>query len=229
MKSFFRTSVGKKVIVALTGMFLMLFMTVHLGLNLTLILDDTGVLYNVFAHFMITNPIIKVVEPILGLGFLLHIFFAVEAAWKNYWSRPVRYAVQNNSKSTTWVSRNILILGGLIFAFLVLHLTQFFMKMKFTGDPLYSDIEIDGQIMKNSYLLVSSVFKTSWVYCIIYSLAAIFLGLHLSHGFWSAFQTTGLSNKIWEKRLKTAGLVFATLIGVGFFIIPVYFMVFYLI
>ena len=229
MSNFIKSSIGQKVIVSATGAFLMFFVVVHLSINMTLILDDSGELFNIAAHFMATNPIIKIVEPILGIGFAVHIILAIWLTWKNYKARPIRYATQNNSESNSWASRNMFILGGLILAFLVLHLFHFFVKVKFTGDPLYTDIEINGEIMKNSYLLVSGVLKTSWTYCIIYSIAGILLGLHLSHGFWSAFQSMGLSNKVWEGRLKTVALIFATAIGAGFVIIPVYFMVFFLI
>jgi succinate dehydrogenase / fumarate reductase cytochrome b subunit len=119
------------------------------------------------------------------------------------------------------------ILGGLIATFLVMHLFHFFVKMKFTGDPLFTDVVIDGENMKNGYLLVSTLFKTSLIYSIIYIIGAIFLGLHLFHGFWSAFQSLGMSNNHWLPRLKTVALVFAVVIGTGFSIIPLYFILLY--
>lgn len=225
MGTLFSTSIGKKIIVSLSGAFLMIFMLVHLGLNLTLILDNTGELFNISAHFMATNPLIKAIEPVLAIGFIVHISFTLLLTIKNYVKRPIRYLQTNNSKTSSWASRNMFILGCLIIIFIALHLWQFFLKIKFTGDPLYVDITINGEQMKNSYLLVSTVFKTSWGYCIIYMIAAIILGLHLSHGFWSAFQTLGMNNKIWTKRLKTVSLIYATIIGVGFLIIPLYFLI----
>lgn len=228
MGTFFNASIGRKVIVSLSGAFLMLFMVVHLGLNLTLILDDTGVLFNKSAHFMATNPLIKVVEPVLAIGFAVHIIFTFLLTLKNLRTRPVGYAKSDHSKSSSWASRNMFILGSLILVFLVMHLLQFFVKMKFTGDPLYTEIIIDGEQMRNAYLLVSNVFKTSLFYCIVYMVAAILLGLHLSHGFWSAFQSLGWNNKVWMNRIKIVALIYATVIGAGFLIIPVYFMIFYL-
>jgi len=214
-------------VVSLSGLFLILFLIVHLSVNFTLILDDSGTMFNRAAHFMATNPLIRVVEPILAVGLLVHILLTIIITVKNYRARPTPYATLNGAANSSWASRNMFILGCLIASFLVLHLLHFFVKMKFTGDQLLTPVHIDGVPMKNSYLLVSTLFKESLVYSIFYIISAIFLGFHLAHGFWSAFQTLGLCNEIWLKRLQNVALVYATVIATGFSIIPLYFMLYF--
>lgn len=223
MSSFLNSSVGRKVIISLSGLFLMLFLCVHLSINLMLIVDNTGELFNLGAHFM-TNPIIRVVEPILAIGFGVHILWAITVTIQNLRARPVRYARSSQSGNSSWSSRNMFILGMLIFVFLAIHIYNFWWKIKVSGDPLLQHINIGGVEMENTYALVAGLFKSSVLYCIVYILGGILLGLHLSHGFWSAFQSIGLSNNIWRKRLHFVAIVFATIIGTGFTIIPIYFL-----
>ncbi len=224
MSNFLTASIGRKFIMSISGLFLMMFICVHLGINLLLIFDDSGDLFNMGAHFMATNPMIKVMEPVLGLGFMVHIIWSLILTIKNRQARPVSYAKTDQSDSSTWASRNMFVLGSLIFVFLVLHIMHFFWKIKVTGDPLLEHVMVHGVEMENAYALVATLFKTSAVYCIVYVLGGILLGLHLGHGFWSSFQTIGFANKIWLKRLKVIGVVFAFIIAIGFSIIPLYFL-----
>jgi len=117
------------------------------------------------------------------------------------------------------------ILGGLVLIFLVIHLWNFWWNIKFPslGTPL-AETTVDGVAMENTYALVSGLFKSSIIYCLLYILGGIFLGLHLTHGFWSAFQSIGFSNQIWRKRLECVAKIFAFIIAIGFSIIPLYFM-----
>ncbi len=218
--NFFKSSIGQKFLMSVTGLFLIVFLCVHLIMNLLLLFDSTGTLYNEGAHFMGTNPLIRVVEPILALGFVLHIVYASVLTLKNQKARPVRYAVVNQSESSKWASRNMFVLGGLVFVFIVLHLTNFYVKMKFGEMPKAAGTEID-----DAYTLVSNLFGIWW-YSIIYVIGAILLGLHLHHAFWSAFQTLGLSNELWRKRLDVVGLVYTLVIAGGFAIIPLKFLLF---
>ncbi len=222
MSNFLSSSIGKKVIMSLSGLFLIAFLCVHLTLNLFLIFDNSGELFNHGANFMATNPVIKIVEPILAIGFLIHIIWASILTLQNRKARPVKYAQRNQSQNATWASRNMYILGGLVLVFLVIHLYNFWWNIKVTGN--LEAVVVDGVEMENTYLLVSSLFKSSLVYCGLYIAGAILLGLHLTHGFWSAFQSIGFSNDIWRKRLRGLGYIFAVIIAVGFSIIPLYFM-----
>lgn len=224
MSNFLSSSIGKKVIMSLSGLFLIAFLCVHLALNLLLILDNSGEWFNIGAHFMATNPLIKIVEPILALGFIIHMIWAAILTLQNMKARPVAYDVRSQSGNCEWASRNMFILGGLVLIFLCVHLFNFWWKIKFAGSPLLAPVMIGGTEMENTYALVSSLFNESIVYCLIYILGAIFLGLHLTHGFWSAFQSIGFCNQIWRKRLECLAKIFAVVIAVGFCIIPLYFL-----
>ena len=222
MSNFLSSSIGKKVIMSLSGLFLIAFLCVHLTLNLFLIFDNSGELFNHGANFMATNPVIKIVEPILAIGFIIHIIWASILTLQNQKARPIKYAQRNQSQNATWASRNMYILGGLVLVFLVIHIYNFWWNIKVTGN--LEAVVVDGVEMENTYLLVSSLFRSSIVYCGLYIAGAILLRLHLTHGFWSAFQSIGFSNDIWRKRLSALGYIFAVIIAVGFSIIPLYFM-----
>ena len=224
MSNFLTSSIGKKIILSLSGLFLIAFLCVHLALNLLLIVDNSGDLFNIGAHFMATNPIIKIVEPILAIGFIIHIILASILTLQNRGARPIKYDLRRQSGNCTWSSRNMYILGGLVLIFLLVHLWNFWWKIKFAGDPLLAEINVDGTAMENTYALVSGLFKSSIIYCLLYILGGIFLGLHLTHGFWSAFQSIGFCNQIWRKRLECLAKIFAFIIAAGFSIIPLYFM-----
>ena len=223
MSKFLTASIGRKFVMSLTGLFLLMFVGVHLGINLLLIFDDSGELFNQGAHFMTTNPMIKIMEPVLGLGFVIHIIWSLIITYQNWIARPVRYNKQKLSMSSTWASRNMFILGGLIFVFLVMHIINFFYVIKFDPHSM-ATVTIGGVEMEDGYKLVSELFISSTLYCILYILGAILLGLHLTHGFWSAFQTIGLNNKNWMTRLKWIAWIFSIIIGAGFTVIPLYFM-----
>jgi succinate dehydrogenase / fumarate reductase cytochrome b subunit len=202
----------------------MVFIAVHLGLNLLLIFDNSGELFNQGAHFMATNPLIKIMEPILGLGFVIHIVWSFFLEYVNWKARPVKFAVKNMSGASSWASRNMLILGALVLVFLIIHMISFFIKMKFTGDPLLAEVTIGGIHMHNAYALVSVTFINSVTLGILHIIGGILLGIHLSHGFWSSFQTLGLNNKNWLKRWQVIGKIYAIVIAVGYAVIPLYFM-----
>lgn len=223
MSNFLTTSIGRKFLMSITGLFLVGFIGVHFSINLLLIFDDSGELFNLGAHFMATNPLIKVMEPVLGLGFVIHIIWSFFLEYQNYKARPVKYAVRKAGEGSTWASRNMLVLGALVLVFLVMHIIDFFYVIKFKSHEMTTAI-VDGIEMEDTYTLVATLFKESVVYCILYVLGGVLLGIHLSHGFWSAFQTLGLSNKNWLKRLQFVGKIYAILIAVGFSVIPLYFL-----
>lgn len=224
MSKFLTASIGRKFVMSLSGLFLMVFIAVHLGLNLLLIFDNSGDLFNQGAHFMATNPLIKIMEPILGLGFIIHIVWSFFLEYVNWKARPVKYDKKNMSGASTWASRNMLVLGALVLVFLIIHMINFFIKMKFTGDPLLAEVTVNGTHMHNAYALVSETFINSITLGVLHILGGILLGIHLSHGFWSSFQTLGLNNKNWLKRWKVVGNIYAVVVAVGYAVIPLYFM-----
>jgi succinate dehydrogenase / fumarate reductase cytochrome b subunit len=221
MSKFLMTSIGRKFLMSITGLFLVMFIGVHLTINLTLIFDDSGELFNSGANFMATNPIIKIMEPILGLGFVVHIIWSFFLEYQNWKSRPVKYEQRKPGESSSWASRNMLVLGALVLVFLVMHIIDFFWVIKFAPHSMPKTPE--G--MEDTYTLVASLFKESVVYCFFYVIGGILLGFHLSHGFWSSFQTLGLSNKNWMKRLQFLATLYAIIIAVGFSAIPLYFLI----
>jgi succinate dehydrogenase / fumarate reductase, cytochrome b subunit len=225
MSKFVFTSIGRKFLMSITGIFLLLFILVHLTVNLFLIFDDTGNLYNQGAHFMVSNPVIRVMEPVLALGFIIHIIWSLIIAWENWRARPVNYRKAIRSEALSWSSRNMLILGGLVFVFLVIHIFNFYVRIKFTGSPLLEGTVIGGTEVHNTYALVSTFFKGSLFYCLLYVLGGCLLGLHVTHGFWSAFQTLGFNNKQWMNRLQWIARVYAVTVAVGFSVIPLYFVI----
>jgi succinate dehydrogenase / fumarate reductase cytochrome b subunit len=224
MSKFQNSSIGRKLFMSLTGLFLIVFIMVHLTVNLFLLApffggDSSGAAYNIAAHFMATNPIIRIMEPILGIGFILHIAYAFIITYKNTKARPVAYAVVDNSKSSKWASQNMFVLGGLVFAFLAIHIANFYWQIKF-GTGVIKEVNVEGVLIHDTYLLVVDKLSNP-LFAGLYVLGGVFLGLHLSHGFWSAFQTIGFSNVAWRKRLTTLGDIFSALIAFGFAIIPV--------
>lgn len=209
MSNFLTSSIGKKVLMSLSGLFLILFLCVHLSVNLLLLVGPDA--FNAGCDFM-ALPFVKVIEPVLALGFIVHIIWASILTLQNRKARPTKYARRNQSQNCTWPSRNMYILGALVLAFLALHIATVWYRFKF------------GEITDH-YEFVSG-FLVQPVYGVIYILAGILLGLHISHGFWSAFQTIGFANRIWRKRLEYVAYFFAFVFAAGFSIIPVYFMIF---
>ncbi len=200
----------------------MLFLIVHLTINSLLLFGD-GTLFNQAANFMSSNPVMKVIEPILALGFILHIIYAAYITLKNMKARPKGYKITTKTKAS-WASKNMFVLGTLIFIFLVIHLANFFWKVKF---GTVETVMVEGKELHDVYALVAGLFKGWWWYDVIYIVGVIFLFLHLTHGFWSAFQTIGWDNEKWMPRLKVIGYIYSIIICGGFAFIPLYFLIKY--
>lgn len=223
MNWIFSSSIGRKLIMSISGLFLMMFLLVHLSVNLMLLVGN-GEAFNRAANFMATNPAIKIIEPILAIGFIIHIIYASIITLMNQRSRPIGYDKTSTNDVTSWASKNMYILGGAIFVFLIIHLINFFWKIKFGEVPTLS-YDNGLTTMENAYSLVSGLFIAYWWYDLIYVVGAIILGFHLSHGFWAAFQTLGWNNKVWINRLETIAYIYAIVIALGFSIIPLYFLI----
>ncbi len=227
MSGFVSSSIGKKFFMSITGLFLIVFLLVHLIANLALLIGPDA--FNIVSHFMGTNPVIQLMQPVLALGFVLHIIYATVLTLQNQKARPQSYAVTKTSHQSSFPSKNMYILGTVVLVFLVMHIFNYFWKIKVTGSPLLAEVEVDGVHMENAYALVAGLFtdpQYGIMYSIFYIIGAIALGLHITHGFWSAFQTVGLCNHIWRKRLERVAYAFAFIIGGGFSIIPIFLMFF---
>src|SRR5690349_905001 len=180
----FSSTLGRKLLMALTGLFLILFLTVHLAGNLQLLKDDQGHAFNVYAEFMGTNTIIQTISKGNFFFILLHVFISLALTIRNRGARGGQgYAVAG--KSSIWASRNMGILGTLILIFLVVHLKDFW-AMQHYGDMAMATY--DGESYKDLYALVRQWFSIGW-YVALYVFCMCALAFHLWHVFASAFQT----------------------------------------
>ncbi len=223
--NFLTSSIGRKLIMSLTGLFLIQFLLVHLIGNLQLILNDGGEKFNLYAQFMTTNPIIKTTSYLLYSGIILHIVQGLLIWKQNSGSRNTRYAVSKNP-NVGFSSKNMGWLGTIILVFLILHLWQFWFQMHWgvlAGPPV--DYNEGTGPVKNLYATVSAAFKNP-LYVIAYVIGMIVVGLHLKHGFQSAFQTLGLNHKKYTPLINGLGLIYSILVPLGFAIIPIYFYLF---
>ena len=207
---FFNSSLGKKLIMSLTGIFLMLFLVVHLTGNLKLLLPDEGQSFTDFVIFMEKSPLIKITSWGLYLFLLLHAIQGVIIWITNRKSKGKTYAV-NTQANASWASKNMFYLGLLIFVFLVIHLGDFWLKLKVLH--LYDDEAL--------YENVIASFKITG-YVILYEIGMIGLFFHLNHGFQSAFQTLGVNHSKYTPLIKGLGWIYSILIPLGFFMIPIY-------
>lgn len=218
MSNIFNSSIGKKLLMSLMGLFLITFLVVHLGINLLLVFGDDVTAsiesFNKAANFMGTNPVIKVFEIVLFGGFLLHMIYGAILSIKNMISRPVGYKVTNNSQSS-FFSKYMLHTAVIIAVFLVLHLFDFYIKAKF----MHVFTEVDANGLKNLGIEVIKLFKVSGV-VIFYEIAFLVLGFHLLHGFQSAFQTIGLNHPVYTPIVKAVGIIYTVVVTAGFMAIP---------
>ena len=207
MNKVIASSVSKKFVMALAGLFLLTFLPVHLGINFMLLKPDPEP-FNSAAHFMATFPLIKVFEIILMLTFLVHIFTGIVVQIQNWLARPLRYTSGNKSK-TSFFSRFMIWTGGIVLIFLIIHFTNFyFIKLGLIeGDP------------ENFYSIAYQLFAIPG-YNIFYWICFIVLGFHLYHAFTSAFQTLGLNHRIWTPVVNFVAVFYAIIIPAGFISIP---------
>lgn len=222
-KSFLISSVGRKFIMAITGLFLILFLIVHCTVNAMIFFNDGGETFNKAAHFMGSNILIRIVEIILFLGIILHIMQAYLLYIANRRARPVGYAVNNPSKNSRWYSRSMTLLGTLLLLFLIMHINHFWLESRLGGIgniERLPEVTIGDKEVLNLYSEMISTFQTPFV-IVLYLLGVISLCWHLIHGFQSAFQTLGWSHKKYTPFVKGFGVVFSVLICLVFAAMPV--------
>ena len=214
------SSIVKKLIMSISGLFLIVFLLLHLTINAFSIIDTINGTYGaadgLFAkgcEFM-ALPIVTVMVPVLALGFLVHIAYAAILTAGNMKARGgyFRYASGSKGKAESWASKNMFVLGIVVLGLVAFHLNHFWADMQLK--------EFQGHHAENPYLLLNETFKHGWM-VVLYVLWFAALGFHLTHGFWSAFQTIGLSNSIWEKRLYCLGKIFVGIIVLGFSVVAV--------
>lgn len=213
------SSLGKKLMMSLTGFFVIVFLLVHLMGNLTMFMDDGGATFNAYANFMSTNPVIEVVAYFLYFFFVLHIVVATWITLVNQKKRPVGYKKLDASANSTWASRNMFVLGLLIFAFLFIHLKDFWWVYKVL------DVDLPKDYLGNNrdlYALIVAQFKTTFG-LVTYLIGLVALFYHLTHGFESAFQTLGWDHKKYTPIIKFFSWAYAIIVPLGFATMPIYF------
>jgi len=221
MANFLTSSIGKKFIQSVSGAFLVIFLLLHGTINFFSVMDS---LHGNFGKVALDNhpythgdgwfqlgcdfmssPVIKIMVPILALGFVIHIVYGIWLSWENVVKRGglKRYEVASKAKQDSWSAQNMAVLGIIVLGFLAFHLTHFWAKMQLQ--------EFMGNEAENPYFLLIATFKNWWVLA-LYIVWFIAIWLHLNHGFWSMFQTIGWNNKKWLPRLKVIGTIVATII-----------------
>lgn len=217
---FLTSSLGQKFVMALTGIFLMLFLIVHLIGNLQLLKDDGGEAFNQYAYFMTHNPLIKTTSYLLYASILLHAIQGIMLWRQNRAARGnVRYAV-NHTRSSEVAARNMAWLGIILFVFIVLHMYQFWFQMHW-GELQYLEYEGYNHPIKDLYSLVASSYENI-AYVVFYVICMGVVGYHLWHGFWSSFQTLGLSHRRYTPLIKGIGMVYSVGVSVLFALIPIW-------
>ena len=219
---FITSSIGQKVVMSLTGLFLITFLLVHLIGNLQLVLsNDEGMSFNSYAYFMTNNPVIKLTSYGLYFFILLHAFQGTYLYIQNKKARGdqgyavKRYRTAGESKNSIYMGS----LGLVILGFIIVHMVQFWAQMHFTDNVGAFSIEgYEGA--KDLYALVSKTYENPWI-VLFYVASMVFIAFHLWHGFRSAFQTLGINHKKYTPLIKAVGWTYAVLVPFGFAVIPV--------
>jgi succinate dehydrogenase / fumarate reductase cytochrome b subunit len=220
---FLTSSIGKKFIMALTGLFLISFLVVHVGINACIWANDGGEMFNKAAHFMGSTILIRIMEVGLFIGIIIHIVQGLVLEFQNRKKRGVGYAVNYGNKGSKWYSRNMGLLGTLLLLFLIMHLYHFWTPSRFGGMANIHElgtVEYDGKEYHDLFAEIVNVFQSPWV-VLLYVLGCISLAYHLLHGFQSAFRTLGLGNKRYMSLLQSLGIGFSIIVPLAFAMMPV--------
>ena len=212
-----QTTLSRKIWMAVTGLFLCLYLVIHLLGNLQLLLppEQAHIQFNWYAEILTENILIKIIAYVLFASFFVHIIYALIITLTNSHSRNVRYHYDTRKTESKWYTRNMGVLGTIILIFLLVHLRDFWYIYKF------GDLPIDEKGRKDLYMLVIKVYSDLW-YVLLYVICMIALFYHLLHGFYSAFRTMGLYHPKYVRWIKVCSWAYSLVICVGFAIIPLY-------
>jgi len=215
---FFTSPVGKKFVMGLTGLFLVSFLVVHVGLNACIWAMDNGEMFNKAAHFMGSTVVMRILEVGLFIGFIIHIIQAYVLEVQNKKKRSIGYAVKMGNKGSKWYSRSMAILGTLILLFLIVHLRNFWIPSRFLEMP---EVTYNGVAMHDLFSLMKDTFSGNIWLVALYLLGCISLAYHLLHGFQSAFRSLGLHNNRYLHMLNAIGVGFSIVVPLGFAMMPI--------
>jgi len=216
----FTSSIGKKWVMALTGLFLISFLVIHAGINACIWANDGGIMFNKAAHFMGATIVIRIMEVGLFAGILIHIIQGYVLEFTNRSKRGKGYEVTLGNKGSKWYSRSMGLLGTILLLFFIIHWYHFWIPSRFTGVPGPEMELANGQRIHNLYALMQFTFQELWV-VIIYVFACFSLCWHLVHGFQSAFRTVGISNPRYLALIRNAGIGYSVIISLAFAMMPV--------
>ncbi len=221
MNSYFTSSIFRKILAALSGLFLTLFLIGHLAGNLQLFIPgiEGQTQFNKYALFMTTNPVIKTLSIITYASILLHIALTLQLSFQSRKARPISYAISSGTSNSTWSSNNMALLGTFLLLFIIVHMRSFWYEMHFGNMP-YQYLD-DGTKIKDLYSITTSAFSNP-IYTFFYVLSMVALALHLKHGVESAVQTIGLKIPHYKKTFKYLAGFIAFIIPVTFASIPIY-------
>ena len=219
------SSLTKKFIMSFAGFFLMVFLCVHLGINFFIlpITENHQDIFREAAHFMTTNPLIKIFEVFLFGAFLIHIIYGLILQIQNWMARPVRYKKVNWSQ-TSFFSKFMIHTGIIILIFLIIHFINFyFVKLGITEAPTGAIRVADNH---DFYSMAINLFSNK-IYAILYIVLIILLGFHLNHAFQSAFQSLGLNHSKYWPFIRAFGDFYSIVIPLGYILIPLYFLIYF--
>ncbi len=221
--TFFTSSIGKKYVMGLTGIFLISFLLVHVGVNACIFAGlfdptDHGEMFNAAAHFMGSMVLIRIMEVGLFVGIFIHIIQGFVLEFQNRSKRKKGYAIDLANKGSKWYSRSMGLLGTILLMFLILHWWHFWVPSRFTG--VEGTVMTSGKHVHNLFALMKITFNELWV-VIVYVLACISLCWHLIHGFQSAFRTLGVSNTRFLGLINAVGLGYSIIVSLLFALMPV--------
>jgi succinate dehydrogenase / fumarate reductase cytochrome b subunit len=217
-KQVFTSSIGQKLTMGLSGIFLILFLVVHVGLNACIWAMDGGEMFNRAAHFMGSTVVPRVLEIGLFVFIFLHIIQGLVLEASNRSKRGTGYAVNYGNRGSKWYSRSMGLLGTIILLFLVIHWVHFWIPSRITG--VAEATLSDGKQVHDLFSLMMATFQELWV-VILYVIGCLSLAYHLAHGFQSAFRTMGVHNKRYVAMLKVIGYGFAIIVPLAFAMMPV--------
>ena len=213
------SSIGKKLIMSISGLFLILFLVFHLCMNIAAVFS--GEAYNVICGLLGSNWYALLGTLVLAAGVVVHFVYAIILTLQNRKARGNdRYAINARPKGVEWASQNMLVLGIIVILGLALHFMNFWYKMQFAeiiGNPM-----LGGLHAADGYGYIMQTFSNP-LFFVLYIIWLIALWFHLTHGFWSAMQTLGWNNMIWINRWKCISNIYSTIIVLGFMVVAVVF------
>mgnify|MGYP002395600268 FL=1 len=219
------STITKKVTMSIAGIFLLLFLIVHLGINIFIlpITENHKEIFREAVHFMTSNPVIKVFEIVLFGAFIIHAIWGIVIQVKNWMARPSRYKVRKTNE-TSYFSKFMIHTGIIIIIFLTIHFINFyFVKLGITAPPEGMLRVADNH---DFHSMAVNLFSNPF-YSILYIVLLILLGFHLNHAFQSAFQTLGINHPVYTPVIKAVGDFYSIVIPLGFCLIPLYFLIYY--